>query len=148
MQCSVELTESQKEQSKRLKRGNICPLCFNKKFRERNAYVNARLTDTKKKIFPKKLSLKIVNLVQDSIKRNKDLNLKYAEIGNLMQLPCTYCGSTEGYRGLDRIDSSKGYLKDNVVPCCKFCNFGKNVLTVQEYLDHCVRVVNFSVLKK
>ena len=47
---------------------------------------------------------------------------------------CHYCGKTliwrERYAGkggwqLDRKDTKKGYSKDNCVPCCKRCNFGK-----------------------
>jgi hypothetical protein len=36
--------------------------------------------------------------------------------------PCTYCGETIQPRGLDRIDNSKGHLRDNVLPCCATCN--------------------------
>lgn len=59
---------------------------------------------------------------------------------------CTYCGAeptpTRGYRswsayvntnGLDRVDSGMGYLYDNVVPCCKYCNFAKSDRTVEEF---------------
>lgn len=33
---------------------------------------------------------------------------------------CVYCGFPS--TGLDRIDNTKGHLKDNCVPCCKECN--------------------------
>jgi len=35
--------------------------------------------------------------------------------------------------GLDRVDSSKGYIKDNVVTCCENCNRAKLDLTQQEF---------------
>lgn len=37
------------------------------------------------------------------------------------------------HTGLDRVDSSKGYALNNVVPCCKLCNQAKNDLTVKEF---------------
>jgi hypothetical protein len=49
--------------------------------------------------------------------------------------PCVYCGSLiRGIgSGLDRINNSKGYIIDNVNPCCGTCNDirGDN-LTVEE----------------
>lgn len=36
-------------------------------------------------------------------------------------------------QGLDRVDSNKGYTKDNVVPCCKYCNRAKSDLTTKEF---------------
>ena len=42
----------------------------------------------------------------------------------LINQPCGYCGGatpkTSG--GLDRMDNTRGYELDNVIPCCVFCN--------------------------
>ena len=44
----------------------------------------------------------------------------------LVQKVCHYCGSNEGLRRtLDRLDNSKGYHLDNVVPACNACNVGR-----------------------
>ncbi len=68
---------------------------------------------------------------------------------------CYYCGAKPGnitknfhangnytYNGLDRIDSTKGYIIGNIVPCCKTCNIAKHDLTLQEYKDWIKRVYN------
>lgn len=43
--------------------------------------------------------------------------------------PCYYCGHplNETGIGLDRLDSDRGYVLDNVVPCCGTCNMAKGV---------------------
>lgn len=35
---------------------------------------------------------------------------------------------------VDRVDSNKGYIKDNVVLCCSIVNSMKNTLTTEEFL--------------
>jgi hypothetical protein len=35
--------------------------------------------------------------------------------------------------GIDRIDSTVGYTKENTVPCCKFCNTAKNTMRVYDF---------------
>lgn len=45
---------------------------------------------------------------------------------------CAYCGR-DNVSGLDRTDSSLGYLKSNVVPACKDCNFAKNDKSIEEF---------------
>lgn len=37
--------------------------------------------------------------------------------------------------GIDRVDSSKGYVEDNVVPCCKYCNTAKNTMNDSEFRE-------------
>ena len=60
----------------------------------------------------------------------------------LRSKPCEYCGQpyTVNGVGLDRVDSSKHYCIDNVVPCCKVCNTMKSVLSVDEFKQHIVRI--------
>lgn len=43
---------------------------------------------------------------------------------------------------LDRVDSNKGYTKDNVVFCCWAVNAGKNNFSLVDYLFVCARVVD------
>lgn len=44
------------------------------------------------------------------------------------------------YNGVDRVDNARPYGLDNLVSCCKLCNAMKSGLTVDEYLEHVVRV--------
>lgn len=62
-------------------------------------------------------------------------DLTIEEYHALMNQNCIYCGSVISHCGvgLDRIDNSKGYSTDNVLPCCGSCNQMRNVhLTVEE----------------
>lgn len=40
------------------------------------------------------------------------------------------------YNGLDRLDSSKGHIHGNVVPCCKVCNLAKKKMLEDEFISH------------
>jgi hypothetical protein len=80
-------------------------------------------------------------------------SLTLNEYWDIVRRPCHYCGrsgvavsrdgpdrkggrlSNEAIRhnGLDRIDSGGGYTTDNVVSCCKDCNFAKNGMTTDEF---------------
>lgn len=44
------------------------------------------------------------------------------------------------YNGLDRLDNTKGYTKDNVAPCCTVCNSAKGTLTVTEFSEWVERI--------
>jgi hypothetical protein len=61
--------------------------------------------------------------------------LSRSEYAKLANQPCSYCGSPLPRRGsgLDRINNSKSYTVDNVVPCCGDCNRIKcHLLTFDE----------------
>lgn len=49
------------------------------------------------------------------------------------------------YSGLDRVDSNKGYLLDNVVSSCKVCNIAKHNMSVSEFFEW-IRRVNKRIL--
>lgn len=50
------------------------------------------------------------------------------------------------YNGFDRVDVSKGHTIDNVVPCCKICNFGKNTLSQEEFTNQIIKIYNHFIL--
>jgi hypothetical protein len=75
-----------------------------------------------------------------------DLNIK--EFIDLISKPCYYCTNklmstmktTSGrqrlyYNGLDRVNNKKGYVKSNIVPCCKICNRAKGDLTLKDFFS-------------
>lgn len=61
--------------------------------------------------------------------RGYDYNLTDSEAEFFFDKNCYYCGippqpNSQGYvyTGIDRLDNTKGYSKDNCVPCCSMCN--------------------------
>jgi len=49
--------------------------------------------------------------------------------------------STINRNGVDRVDSNKGYLVRNCVPCCEYCNFLKNKLTLNNFYQHLEKII-------
>lgn len=97
---------------------------------------------------------------------NFEYNITLDEYIQLIHQPCHYCGiensnmskdqyrgikmsdTVISYNGLDRIDSKIGYMKDNVVTSCVFCNQAKNNLSYKDFKDWIERVYNYSVKNK
>lgn len=44
-------------------------------------------------------------------------------------------------------DNSKGYTLENVVTCCKFCNYAKHTSTYEDFIKWLDRLVEFRVEK-
>lgn len=77
---------------------------------------------------------------------------------NFTKQPCSYCGQLPStvfsanrfsgeyiYNGIDRIDSTKGYVIGNLCTCCKTCNFAKRNMTKSDFLCWVERVYQYSV---
>lgn len=90
-----------------------------------------------------------------------DFELDKESFRNIIIQKCVYCNqfgknhrtkrSCNGKfisNGIDRIDSSKGYTKDNIVPCCKICNQMKNNLSLKDFLNHIKNIYNVSIEKR
>lgn len=73
--------------------------------------------------------------------RNLSFDITLNEFKNITSQPCVYCGEFSVYfndswiNGIDRIDSSVGYISDNIVPCCEMCNRMKLNYNIDEWLD-------------
>lgn len=75
------------------------------------------------------------------------INLNLQEYSLIRRNPCHYCGDViiENTGGaIDRIDNNKGYEIDNCVSCCKLCNRAKHTLTIDQFLSHMQKIVNFN----
>ena len=86
--------------------------------------------------------------------RGYEFRLTKEDFSFLTQMNCYYCGAEPAqeswagsgcvepyiYNGIDRVDSSEGYFMDNVVPCCKRCNWMKREMSLGQFLGHIARI--------
>ena len=80
----------------------------------------------------------------------------------LVAAPCHYCGAVGSCNtkarptsngaftsnGIDRLDSSVGYVLSNCVSCCKICNLMKNDLAYDQFFLHLKRILSHASCKK
>ena len=94
--------------------------------------------------------------------RNIDFKIEKDIFKKLTKENCFYCNSHPYqihkavnrqygeyiYNGIDRVDSSKGYIEGNVVPCCGVCNIAKKSMSKEEFLSWIEQVYNHSIKNK
>lgn len=88
-------------------------------------------------------------------KRNRIWEISKELFKTLTSKSCFYCGSPPSgkrlhhkkryngiylFNGLDRVDNSKGYTVDNVVPCCIICNRAKRAMSQDDFFDWIQRI--------
>jgi hypothetical protein len=83
--------------------------------------------------------------------RNLEFNIEFDDAVKIMTSNCHYCGIEPSniymrsyynvkYNGIDRVDNTIGYIKSNVVSCCKMCNIAKNNNTEIDFLNWSKRI--------
>lgn len=72
---------------------------------------------------------------RSALKRNIEWQLSYDEFISFWGKNCSYCGDKIETVGIDRIDSLKGYVLENIVPCCYHCNIIKMHYSREEFLN-------------
>jgi hypothetical protein len=62
--------------------------------------------------------------IKNANKRGYTMELQFDEFKTLINMPCYYCNSSieNEVNGIDRVDNTKGYTKENSVACCGICN--------------------------
>lgn len=73
-------------------------------------------------------------------------HIDFETFRDLIHKDCFYCGRKPDSKryssnrekfifvhGIDRIDNEKGYEKDNIVTCCKICNYSKRDMNVEDF---------------
>lgn len=95
-----------------------------------------------------------------ALKRNLEYSLTEEQFTKLITGKCHYCGDkltnvvkgqgkTSGdfyYTGIDRVDSSKGYIKENCVSCCWTCNNMKHTTKEKDFLKHIEKIFQYKNL--
>jgi len=83
-----------------------------------------------------------------AIKKQVPFEISREYFVEITQMDCFYCGKKPSnisknrynngdfiYNGIDRINSSDGYIKGNIVPCCWRCNEAKKKETQEDFLE-------------
>lgn len=90
-------------------------------------------------------------------KRNLEFTLTYEEFIYFLDQNCAYCGTLPGniftrnteipfnYQGIDRVDNTIGYTKENCLPSCHQCNWSKGAMSKTDFLEWIDKVYNFNV---
>jgi hypothetical protein len=85
-------------------------------------------------------------------KRNLEFSLTKEDFARLTSGDCFYCGdapkqtiqSKNGvyiYNGIDRLENDLGYVNHNSVSCCGPCNLMKRMMSIQDFVARCQRIV-------
>jgi hypothetical protein len=97
--------------------------------------INKKKVDTK-------INYKYNSIKSSSIIRNIDFLISLEEFSTLWDLPCYYCGGDRPTHGLDRKDPNLSYTLDNCVACCKYCNYMKNTLGHDDFIQRVKRIAS------
>ena len=75
--------------------------------------------------------------------RELDFRMTKEQFERLVRDPCHYCGISRpnATNGIDRVDSTKGYVSDNIVTCCGPCNLMKKALAHSVFVDKAIKIM-------
>lgn len=98
-----------------------------------------RIYDKKRALKPKH---RFSKYKRNAIKDKRDFKITLTEFTDVTDKSCFYCGGYSSaciydalFCGMDRIDPATGYILDNVDPCCDICNYMKQSLTKEKFLN-------------
>lgn len=97
---------------------------------------------------PREIALRIIYSYRKRAERiGIEYDLTQEELISIVSKPCFYCGSMPSnsmasrkkvryyYSGMDRVNPNFGYVIDNVLPCCKWCNSAKLQRSMPEFFE-------------
>lgn len=98
------------------------------------------------------------NYKRAALKRNYKWNISKEFFKKLLNNNCYYCNNTPiseysnseiktdentlRYNGIDRKDNSMGYLEENCVSCCFWCNRMKMNLSYNDFINNIKKIYN------
>lgn len=130
------------------KRGKLKQKKASNKWRQNNPERFKELTHIYTERNKTKPSYRLNKAKAKSKERGIPFDISLEDYTNLISKPCYYCNGKLGVVkmgvGLDRIDSSKGYIINNVLSCCGICNMIKGeTFTMDEALVAVQAILSF-----
>lgn len=83
------------------------------------------------------------NYERSAIRRGLEFSLSEQDFESNKKLICEYCGTLLDKPRFDRVDNENGYCKENIVPCCTLCNFLKNDLHKDLFLNQISKIYEY-----
>jgi hypothetical protein len=90
--------------------------------------------------------------------RRLEYSLSDNTVLKIIKEPCVYCGEKPSnkvkniktgyeysYQGIDRLDNKKGYVEDNIVPCCAICNKMKLDSEWSDFIWHIKKIYDHTI---
>lgn len=151
LDCGRTLTEEIRAKGKHDKPLRRCVPCYEKLLKQESERPD-RERNFKAEAFTNKHVI-WNHYVKGAKKRGIHFALSKTLFESLIVKPCFYCDDKkEGeVNGIDRVDNQKGYIEENVVPCCETCNVLKGSQHPQEFIDkmqaiHIYQTINQPIL--
>ena len=115
---------------------------FMKKYRENNKEKFEEINKQNKLNDNYKLQYYKYRATHQLIEYNIDDNMMI----NMFHDNCIYCGllNENELNGIDRLDNDIGYIEDNVVPCCKTCNYMKRCIDSYIFIKKCEHILTYN----
>ena len=127
----------------------------NDKYHEHNAEVMKKWRDANpekvKEINEKKnnnINYSYVNYKNSASIKQLVFDITKEEFIKLVETPCNYCDiiQEKGFNGIDRMNSTIGYVIDNCVSCCAMCNYMKGCLDKDIFIQRVEHIITYNKL--
>lgn len=82
-------------------------------------------------------SARVKNIIRKAEERKISFSLEFKHAMELTLGNCYYCNQSpddEYINGIDRLDNNQGYNINNVVTCCRDCNFAKGIANLETFV--------------
>ncbi len=126
---------------------SICNTCaneYNKQYRAKNKDKVRKYYRTYRKINRQKPNILYIDTKARAKRCGHKFILTFKQFMNFWQQPCSYCGSPIKTIGLDRVNTKKGYISNNIVSCCAMCNRMKLDHTVNAFMKQCENIIKYT----
>jgi len=115
--------------------------------REQNQIQDKRRDKIRRNLLAKtSINQSFCSYMKEAKRRNIDFHLSKDTFCELIKKNCHYCGEIneeKKFNGIDRINSSIGYLFENCVSCCSLCNYLKNKTPIDIFMRRVQHIVSY-----